>query len=189
MKKKIAIVISFLLLGILLLMFFNIKNPMVNGTDGIELLQSEYGNQKITKLSTDNSNEDSIITNSTYELDEDSIDEKINEIKVGIEDTALANGTTYEQLLMNEYGYDSEESFEETTKTQIENFIKLRLAVYTYAENNKINLTKKEYNEKLQEYATKFGYDDKSKFTEECDENTIACEMLYDKTLNLIKGE
>ena len=56
------------------------------------------------------------------------------------------------------------------------------------AKKEGITITTDEYEELLPEYAEKFGYeDDTERFAQECDKDTIAAEMLYDKACSYLE--
>lgn len=186
-KKRISLIVLALILIVAIIVFGRliVNKPLATGDAGLDLLVKEYGNQKIVSISNDFSSKESVIEDSVYELDNESIKEKVDEIKLGIEDTALTNNQDFDQYIIQN-GYENIEEFENETEEQITDFVKLRLAVYEYAKENNITISKKEYENMLEEYAIKFGYENTDEFKEECDKSTVTCEMLYDKTLNLM---
>ena len=129
-----------------------------------------------------------MIENSTFLLDQSSIEELVADQLAGAESTANVQGVSVEEYLSDQ-GYDSVDSYTEKLTDDVTEFIKARMCVYEAAKELGISITEEEYKELLPEYASRYGYDDPDEFSYVCRPGTIACEMLYDKTVTALSGE
>ena len=129
-----------------------------------------------------------MIENSTFLLDQSSIEELVVDQLAGAESTANVQGVSVEEYLSDQ-GYDSVDSYTEKLTDDVTEFIKARMCVYEAAKELGISITEEEYKELLPEYASRYGYDDPDEFSYVCRPGTIACEMLYDKTVTALSGE
>ncbi len=130
-----------------------------------------------------------LISQSTVILDTEQIEMLVDSQKAGAESTALAAGLSYEELVVGEWGYESAEAYEEEWRIAYEEFITERLCVYEAARKMHVVIRKTEYQQLLPEYAQTFGYEDEASFTEECEPDSIAAEMLYDKVIRKLGGD
>lgn len=124
---------------------------------------------------------------SSFVVDKDLIEEKVQESVLGAEASALSEGITVEQFLRERWGYEDLETYRNEKEQEYMEFLKERLAVYEAARDRHITISRSEYRELLPAYAAAFGYDDMEQFELECDRDSIACEMLYDKTIRSLK--
>ena len=129
-----------------------------------------------------------MVDNSVFLFDQQAIDEKVAERLAGIEATANAQGVAVEDLLAEE-GYESVDAYKEAVTNEVIDFIKGRMCVYKAAEELGISISSDEYETLLPEYAEKYGFEDTESFTYVCRPGTIACEMLYDKTVDALTGK
>lgn len=131
---------------------------------------------------------EAMVKASTFLIDQEAIDKKVAEMLSGLESTADASGMTVDALLL-EQGYDDVGAYESAAREEILAFVKNRLVIYTAASDLKVKITESEYEERLPAYAQKFGYASTEDFSYACAPGTIACEMLYDKTVETLTGE
>lgn len=127
-----------------------------------------------------------LIENSVYILDEIAIEVYVESHITAAESTAQATEVTVETLVVDKWGYDSIDAYRSEVKELTIAFIKERLAVYKAADEMKVKITQKEYEKKLGTYAFNFGYATPQEFTYACRPISIANEMLYDKTLDVL---
>lgn len=208
MKKKIVItvlVVAVVLIGVALGGFFLL--PKENKEDArdekgeakpsyaMDIVEEEFsGSSKIDSFvgaSKAKGQTDPVaymIENSTFLLDQSSIEELVADQLAGAESTANVQGVSVEEYLSDQ-GYDSVDSYTEKLTDDVTEFIKARMCVYEAAKELGISITEEEYKELLPEYASRYGYDDPDEFSYVCRPGTIACEMLYDKTVTVLSGE
>lgn len=129
-----------------------------------------------------------MIENSTFLLDQSSIEEQVADQLAGMESTANVQGVSVEEYLSDQ-GYDSVDAYTEKLTDDVTEFVKARMCVYEAARELGLSITEDEYEELLPEYASRYGYDDPDEFSYVCRPGTIACEMLYDKTVAALTGE
>lgn len=127
-----------------------------------------------------------LVENSEFQLDEDAIDKRVREMLIGAETTADALGDEAESLIQEQWGYGGIEAYQEIQKERYQDFIQKRLAVYHTALERKITVDEKDYQRLLPAYAEKFGYEQEDILEAECDEDSLACEMLYDKVVSYL---
>lgn len=126
-----------------------------------------------------------MVDNSVFLLDEQAIDEKVAERLSGMEASANTQGIAIEDLL-SEAGYESVDAYKETVTNEVIEFVKSRMCVYKAAEELGLFISPDEYETLLPEYAEKYGFEDTESFEYVCRPGTIACEMLYDKTVDIL---
>lgn len=129
-----------------------------------------------------------MIENSTFLLDQSSIEENVADQLAGMESTANVQGVSVDEYLSDQ-GYDSVDAYTEKLTDDVTEFVKARMCVYEAARELGLSITEDEYEELLPEYASRYGYDDPDEFSYVCRPGTIACEMLYDKTVAALTGE
>ena len=129
-----------------------------------------------------------MIENSTFLLDQSSIEVQVADQLAGMESTAYVQGVSAEEYLSDQ-GYDSVDAYTEKLTDDVTEFVKARMCVYEAARELGLSITEDEYEELLPEYASRYGYDDPDEFSYVCRPGTIACEMLYDKTVAALTGE
>lgn len=100
---------------------------------------------------------------------------------------AELEGKTQEGMIIS-WGYEDLELYKETLTETVYDFIKGRLAVFSIARQQEIVLTEEEYQENLKVYASKYGYSDPEIFEEKCGAHSIANEMLFDKTIDILQN-
>lgn len=129
-----------------------------------------------------------MVDNSVFLLDQQAIDEKVAERISGMEASANTQGIAIEDLLA-EAGYESVDTYKETVTNEVIEFVKSRMCVYKAAEELGLFISPDEYETLLPEYAEKYGFEDTESFEYVCRPGTIACEMLYDKTVDTLTGK
>lgn len=163
------------------------------GRYAVRVLREMYGDSyveelaDIEKAAADPAPEVYLRENSAFVIDEGTIEEKVQEAVLGLESTAVQSQITVEQLLDESREYESLDDYREQKRRQYVEFVKERLAVYEAAGDRHITVSTAEYRELLPEYAAAFGYADTEQFQQECDRDSIACEMLYDKTIRSLR--
>lgn len=126
--------------------------------------------------------------NSQIEVDEDAITKLIDSYKTGAESSAQAMGMDYDDFIKDNLGYDDEDAMTEAVYDYYKNFVVERAIVLAVAEKKNITVNHSYYEKNLTKYAEKFGYEDANTFETECDPDSIANEMLYDKTVEWLKN-
>lgn len=125
---------------------------------------------------------------SVFVIDKDAVGAYLESCMTGAESTAHAAGITCDELIMDEWGYDSVEAYRAHMEAEVTKFIKQRLAIYAAAEEKGMRITGREYKKRLPQYARRFGYEDTAGFEAACLPASIANEMLYDKVVDSMKG-
>lgn len=129
-----------------------------------------------------------LVNNSTVAIEETELQRLIDEYKTGAESTANAMEMSYDDFITKNLGYEDDKALEESVKEYYSDFIKRRAVVFAVADKENISISKAYYEENLLTYAARFGYEDTETFTFECEPNSIANEMLYDKTVEWLNG-
>lgn len=165
------------------------------GRSAVESLCQGYGESSVEALadwSLIPEDEDPVVwlvENSVFCLDEDGIQRRLEEQMLNMELLAEASSCSCEEYLTETCGYDSAASYEQEYREICVNFLKTRLAVYEVAQAEQITVSVQEYRKKLQDYAGHYGYEeDAERFENECERDSIAMEMLYDKTVEYLHG-
>lgn len=164
------------------------------GNSAVMDMQAAYGDSRLvsmadlTQLPEGEDPLTYLVDNSSFALDEDYITKQAEVSYLGSEATAQAAGMTYDQYVSAQYG-ESVEDYEKAVYETHEQFLKERLAAYEYAKENHITITVAEYEELLPYYANKYGYQDTQKFEQECEKDSIATEMLYDKAVTQLLSQ
>lgn len=164
------------------------------GEIALESLKDVAGESRLLSLAdlsdvaSQESPETYIEENSEYEMDDDAIKEYVQNYLTALESTAADSNVT-PTALVQEMGYEGIEEYEATVTGMVEDFVKQRLAVYTIAEQEKISLSKSQYESLVESYMAEYGYEDVETFEKECIPLSIANEMLFDVTLDRISGK
>lgn len=165
------------------------------GRSATESLCQSYGESSVEALadwSLIPEEEDALIwlvENSVFSLDEDGIQRRLEEQMLNMELLAEADGCSLEEYLTGICGYESSASYEQEYRESCISFLKTRLAIYEVAQAEQITVSVQEYREKLADYAERYGYEeDAERFESECERDSIAMEMLYDKTVEYLYG-
>lgn len=125
--------------------------------------------------------------NSVFVMDDEAVEITVASQIAGAESTAESQGITYEELIVDTWGYESIDAYKIGTEEEVIQFIKERLCIYKVAEKENITISEEEYQNGLESYAAKFGFSSVEAFTYACTPATIASEMLYDKTLEMVR--
>ena len=148
------------------------------GKTAITMMQDMYGESKLEKLADVSAVPEGtdpmeyMVENSVFVLDQEYVNQRA--------ETEFLIADTYDGKTTDEYEQERVAAHEE--------FLKERLVAYEIAKKEGITITTDEYEELLPEYAEKFGYeDDTERFAQECDKDTIAAEMLYDKACSYLE--
>ena len=164
------------------------------GKTAITMMQDMYGESKLEKLadvSADPEGTDPMgcmVEDSVCVLDQEYVNQRAETEFLIMESAAQAAGKTYEQYIADTYDGKTTDEYEQERVAAHEEFLKERLVAYEIAKKEGITITTDEYEELLPEYAEKFGYeDDTERFAQECDKDTIAAEMLYDKACSYLE--
>lgn len=166
---------------------------VATGQSAKENLRNICGNSYVEELAsiTDARNSPApevyLAEHSIFVLDEDAIEIYVESNITAAESTAQAKDMTVQNLIVDEWGYESVDNYREEVRSNALNFIKQRLAVYQVAETEDIAVLESEYEDQLTTYAMKFGYNTAAEFTYACTPASIASEMLYDKALNVLQ--
>lgn len=200
-KKKVFGLLLLLLLvalGIGCLFLFGRDNRVdeqtgaADGQSALAAFEDIAGESRIDSLADLQAAKDSpspvayLVENSVYVLDNAAIEVYAESYITAAESTAQAAGITVESLIVEEWGYDSVQAYRNEAMELTLSFIKKRLAVYGAAGEMGVGITQKEYEDKLNTYAVNFGYATAQEFTYACTPASIANEMLYDKTLDVL---
>lgn len=202
MKRKkllFALIPILLLLGIGIFLFLKKAEPApedvctATGESALLSLKDICGESRVEKLgdikeARGNEHPEQYLSNSsTYSLDEEAIEVYVETYLTAAESTAQAKNLTLQALIVEEWGYESIDSYREEASQLVLDFIKQRLAVYTAAKELNLSITEKEYDSKLNVYALSFGYSSAEEFTYACTPASIANEMLYDKVISTLQ--
>lgn len=194
----LAAIIGFvivLILSILLIMvsLSNREGIVSNGKMALKYLTAVSGKSEILSLPDlsksvgEGSLETWLMDNSEYELDEKAVNIYVEECLEDVRHEAELEGKTQEKLIIS-WGYKDLEVYKENLTKTVYDFVKIRLAVFSIAKQQEIILAEEEYQEKLKVYASKFGYSDPKIFEEKCGAQSIANEMLFDKTMQMLEN-
>ena len=190
----IGFVIMLILSVLLIIMSLSSKEGIVsNGKMALKYLTTVSGKSVILSLPDlpeavgEDSPETWLIENSEYELDEEAISVYVEECMEAVKREAELEGKTQEGMIIS-WGYEDLELYKETLTETVYDFIKGRLAVFSVARQQEIVLTEEEYQENLKVYASKYGYSDPEIFEEKCGAHSIANEMLFDKTIDILQN-
>jgi len=127
-----------------------------------------------------------LVNHSSFLVDQDAVESYVSEQIAGLESTSFTTGQGIEELLL-EKGYDSLDEYRQDLMAETSLFIKKRLCIYHAAKDLKLCISEDEYTELLPSYAQKYGFDSADEFSYICLPATIASEMLYDKTVDVLK--
>lgn len=213
MKSRKKIVIGVVVLLILIAVgyfgytFYHnqifMKNPSMTAGKGYGSATAEsamadvaegFGSAKVTQLGNVEEAMASpdpvawLLANSEYTVDPDAVAERVDEYKLSAESASSAMGVTYDDVI-SQLGYDSEEDLVETATNYYTEFIAMRAVVFAAAEQEGITLSVDEYQDALEQYAQEFGYSSAAEFENSCEKDSIANEMLYDKTVAYLRGQ
>lgn len=190
----IGFVIMLILSVLLIIMSLSSKEGIVsNGKMALKYLTTVSGKSVILSLPDlpeavgEDSPETWLIENSEYELDEEAISVYVEECMEAVKREAELEGKTQEGMIIS-WGYEDLELYKETLTETVYDFIKGRLAVFSIARQQEIVLTEEEYQENLKVYASKYGYSDPEIFEEKYGAHSIANEMLFDKTIDILQN-
>ncbi len=129
-----------------------------------------------------------LLENSVFILDADYMKKRVSMDQLAMESMAQTKGCSYTEYVTLQRGYESVEAYEQERYQVYESFVKEHLAVYEAAKQKHIAISAAEYQKLLPKYAEKFGYgEDVDRFEQECDRDSIANEMLYDKTVGRLQ--
>ncbi len=129
-----------------------------------------------------------LVASSSFILDKDHLENQVDADCLAAESSAAARGYAYEEYLTDLCGYTSVEAYRQERYKFHEKFLKEHLAVYEAAREKGVTVSRKEFKELIPEYAKKFGYgEDVERFQRECEKDSIANEMLYDKTIERLR--
>lgn len=171
----------------------NREGIVSNGKMALKYLTAVSGKSEILSLPDlsksvgEGSLETWLIDNSEYELDEKAVNIYVEECLEDVRHEAELEGKTQEKLIIS-WGYKDLEVYKENLTKTVYDFVKIRLAVFSIAKQQEIILAEEEYQEKLKVYASKFGYSDPKIFEEKCGAQSIANEMLFDKTMQMLEN-
>lgn len=201
-KLTACIIIAILLLGVGAT-YYVLHSPAVTAGDGTGSATSKtamsdlaegFAECNVTHLADiqeAKTHEDPIgwmVENSQVEVDEDAITNLVDSYKTGAESTAQAIGMTYEDYIVENLGYDDEDTMAEAVYDYYKDFVVERAVVLAVAEKKNITVNHDYYEKNLTKYAERFGYSDANTFETECKPDSIANEMLYDKTVDWMKS-
>jgi len=124
--------------------------------------------------------------NSAFVMDDEAVEIYIQGYVTAAESSAQAKGISVEKLLIDEWGFESVDAYRKEAEKTSMKFIKEHLAVFEYAMRKNVKIVEKEYEEQLSSYALKFGYATAEEFVYDCTPASIANEMLYDKTVDML---
>lgn len=202
MKNKVklivcgVVVVVLLFGGIFAFKHFNKekKYGTANANTSIEMMNEDYGNSKVTELCSleeAQKNENPftyMVENSTFEINDEDVEKQVDSAVQEFEYWAEQSDTTLKSYVQNTYGFESVDDFKTELREEYINFVKERLVAYNVAKQKNITISKDDYNSLVDSYATMFGYEDAETFQTECDKNSIASEMLYDKVVSFVNG-
>ncbi len=164
------------------------------GHTALKALGELYGGSRVEKLaelsglSTGKEPVRYLLENSVFILDADYMEKRVSADQFAMESIAQMQGCSYAEYITLQRGYESVDAYEQECYQIYERFVKERLAVYEAAKRKNIVVSTTEYQELLPKYAERFGYgEDVRKFEQECDKDSIAKEMLYDKTIERLQ--
>lgn len=164
----------------------------MDGAQALERLKETAGESRLIRLADISAARKAeeplkyLVENSEFQLDGDAIDKRVREMLIGAETTADALGEEAESLIQEQWGYDGVEAYQEIQRDRYRDFIQKRLTVYHTAMERKITIDEKDYQRLLPAYSEKFGYEHEDILEAECDEDSLACEMLYDKVISYL---
>lgn len=199
MKKRIIILVGFMAAVIAAgTFFYSSTHVKVDGSGSADArsaqaaLNEGYGDtilESLGDIKEAKNHEDPLkwlVDNSVVTVDEDGINRMVDEYKTGAETTAMASGITYEQMI-SQLGYASEDEMTAKLFDYYVSFVKERTVAIAVADEKNITVSHKYYEENLTKYAERFGYEDGETFEYECDPDSIANEMLYDKVVKWLR--
>lgn len=123
---------------------------------------------------------------STFLIDQDAVESYVSEQIAGLESTSFTTGQGIEELLL-EKGYDSLDDYRQDLMEETSFYVKKRLCIYRAAKDLRLRISEDEYTKLLPSYAQNYGFDSAEAFSYVCLPGSIASEMLYDKTVDVLK--
>ena len=115
----------------------------------------------------------------------DEVDAKVEMLNSRYEKIAEQQGLEWEDFLDQYFKYDVEE-YNEQIKLYAESMVKTEMIVFAAAEKERVKISKKDYQEQLDEIRTSFGYSDDKSFEEAADMTVEQfAEEQYSLKLNL----
>lgn len=160
----------------------------------MEVVAEGYGNcaldslASLDGLSSEQDPLEYLVENSVFIIDSEAVRKQSDSECLATETAAINAGTTYTSYVKENYDM-SVDDYEDAMYDKYEDFIKERLAVYEVASEEGFKITESEYDDQLEEYAEKFGFDSVEDFEYMVDTESIAVEMLYDETVDWLYAE
>ncbi len=128
-----------------------------------------------------------MVENSEVEVDEDAVNNLVDIYRIGLESTANAQEVSYNELLL-EMGYSSDDLLIQSLYTYYYSFLQTRAVVFAVAAQEGLTINREEYEEQLDTYAEYYGFSSGEEMAAYCDEDSIANEMLYNKTIAFLNN-
>lgn len=196
-RKKYLIGAGALLIVVLIAgLIFYIRSPhytagrgmgSATGKSAAMEIEAMYGQSRVETLADRKdcpSGEDALqylVDNSIFLLDQQYVEQRAEAEYLAMESAADASGMTYSDYVASTNGGMSTTEYEAERKKAHEQFVKERLVAYELARKENLAITTAEYEKLLPEYAAAYGYSDAEQFEQECDKDSIASEMLFEK--------